>query len=240
MIPSSIVELKDECFLECRSLRSICFTKRPSMQKGIQFGNGVFGLCRNLLQLDFTNSGSYSIGEHCFAYCHNLRHVKLARKMNEIRQYAFSQCQSLTYVGYDDLPGNVCWDDNKFEIDLPCVKYIDYSAFEGCSKLESVKLYRNQYILKNAFRDCKNLSGVSLPRYLKLQNNYSEIFYNTRNILKMEIRSKAKDISYNIAFHVMYEIVKLNKNLIHKPVTIDGYRPFEVLIWVLALSLIHI
>ena len=32
----------------------------------------------------------------------------------------------------------------------------------------------------------------------------------------------------------MYEMVKMNKNLIHKPVTIDGYRPFEVLIWVLA------
>ena len=49
----------------------------------------------------------------------------------------------------------------------------------------------------------------------------------------MEIRSKAKDISYSIAFHVMYEIVKRNKNLLDKPITIDGYRPFEVLIWVL-------
>ena len=49
----------------------------------------------------------------------------------------------------------------------------------------------------------------------------------------MEIRSAAKDITYSIAFHVMYKIVNRNKNLIHKPITIDGYRPFEVLIWVL-------
>ena len=50
----------------------------------------------------------------------------------------------------------------------------------------------------------------------------------------MKIQRKAKDVSTNIAFHVMYEIVKLNKNLIYKPVTVDGYRPFEVLIWALA------
>ena len=233
-IPSSIVELDEECFMACRSLRSICFTKRLLMQKPIKFEKGVFALCKNLLQIDLTNSGSYSIGENCFAACHNLRYVKLPRKMNDILQYAFLQCQSLTYVGYDDLQGKVCWDDKKFGIDLPCVRTIDYSAFEGCSKLESVKLYRNQFILRNAFRDCKNLSGVSLPSYLRLQNSYCEIFSNTRNIVNMEIRCKAKDVSSNIAFHFMYEIVNLNKNLIYKPVTIDGYRPFEVLIWVLA------
>ena len=235
-IPSNIARLGKECFLECRSLRSICFTERSSKQeKPIEIEKGVFGLCKNLLQIDLTNSGSYSIGESCFAFCHNLRHVKLPWQMNEIEQRAFRECQSLTYVGYDDLPGNVClWDDNKFEIDLPRVKYISYQAFEGCSKLESVKLYQKQYILPYAFRDCTKLSEVSLPSYLKLQNDYCNIFSNTRNIVNLEIRCKAKDISNNIAFHVMYEIVNLNKKLMYKPVTVDGYRPFEVLIWALA------
>ena len=122
------MELDEEYFVECRSLRSICFTERLFMQKPIKFEKGVFALCKNLLQIDFTNSGSYSIGENCLALCHNLRHVRLGRKMNDILQYAFLQCQSLTYVGYDDLPGKVCWNDNKFGIDLPCVRTIDYSA----------------------------------------------------------------------------------------------------------------
>ena len=49
----------------------------------------------------------------------------------------------------------------------------------------------------------------------------------------MKIRSKAKDISISIAFHVMYEIFKINLILLGKIVTFDGYVPFEVLIFVL-------
>ena len=49
----------------------------------------------------------------------------------------------------------------------------------------------------------------------------------------MKIWSKAKDISISIAFHVMYEIFKINLILLGKRVTFDGYVPFEVLIFVL-------
>ena len=49
----------------------------------------------------------------------------------------------------------------------------------------------------------------------------------------MKIRSKAKDISFSIAFHVMYEIFKINLILLGKIVTFDGYFLFEVLIFVL-------
>ena len=49
----------------------------------------------------------------------------------------------------------------------------------------------------------------------------------------MKIRSKAKDISISIAFHVMYEIFKINLILLGKIVTFDVYFPFEVLIFVL-------
>ena len=170
------MKLENNCFEDCRSVRWISFTKRSSMQEPIMFGESVFGLCTNLLQIDFTNSGLTSIGESCLASCHNLRQVKLEKKMNRILQNVFLNCQSITYVGYDNLPGKVCWDDDKFAMDLPCITDIGYSAFEGCSKLESIKLYRNQNILSQAFSECKNLSGVSLPRYLKLQNDYCNFF----------------------------------------------------------------
>lgn len=232
-IPSSTTNLEDHCFEDCRSVRCICFTKRSSMQEPIMFGESVFALCINLLQIDFTNSGLTIIGESCLALCHNLRQVKLEKKMNTISGKAFLHCKSIEYIGYDDLPGKICWDNDKFAMDLPYITDIEYSAFEGCLKLKSIKLYRNQNILSHAFSKCKNLNGISLPRYLKLQNNYCDFFSNNRKIEMMEIRSAAKDISYSIAFHVMYEIVNRNKNLLHKPITIDGYRPFEVLIWVL-------
>ena len=49
----------------------------------------------------------------------------------------------------------------------------------------------------------------------------------------MKIRSKAKDISCSIAFHVIYEIFKINLILLGKRFTFDGYFTFEVLIFVL-------
>ena len=56
-IPSSTTNLEDHCFEDCRSVRWVCFTKRSSMQEPIMFGESVFALCINLLQIDFTNSG---------------------------------------------------------------------------------------------------------------------------------------------------------------------------------------
>ena len=140
------------------------------------FGESVFALCINLVQIDFTNSGLIIIGESCFALCHNLRQVKLEKKMNTISGKAFLYYKSIEYIGYDNLPGKVCWDDDKFVMDLPCITDIEYSAFEGCSKLKSIKLYRNQNILSHVFSECKNLNGISLPQYLKLQNNYCDFF----------------------------------------------------------------
>lgn len=88
------------------------------MQEPIMFGEGVFALCENLLQINFMKE----------------------RKMNRISQKAFLNCQSIKYVGYDNLLGKVCWDDDKFAMDLPCITDFEYSVFDGYSKLESIKI----------------------------------------------------------------------------------------------------
>ena len=87
--------------------------------------------------------------------------------MNTISGKAFLHCKSIEFIGYDYLPVKVCWDDDKFAMGLPYITYIEYSAFEGCSKLNSIELYRNQNILSHAFTGWRNLNGISLPRYLK-------------------------------------------------------------------------
>ena len=79
-----------------------------------------------------------------------------------ISQKAFLHCQSIKYIGL--ITGKVCWDDDKFAMDLPSITdIIEYITFEGCSKLKSIKLCRNQNNLSHAFSQCKNLNGVSLP-----------------------------------------------------------------------------
>ena len=67
------------------------------MQEPIMFGESIFTLCINLVQIDFTNSGLTIIGESCLALCHNLRQVKLEKKMNTISGKAFLHCKSIEY-----------------------------------------------------------------------------------------------------------------------------------------------
>ena len=43
----------------------------------------------------------------------HLRQVKLEKKMNTISGKAFLHCKSIEYIGYDDLPGKICWDNEK-------------------------------------------------------------------------------------------------------------------------------
>ena len=236
-IPSSIMELDSHCFELCQSLRSVCFAERSTTEDDLWVGEYAFGMCTNLLQIDFTNCGFTYIPVKCFASCHNLRQVKLERKMNDISGNAFIHCKSLEYIGYENLPPYLCWDDDKFAMDLPSITFFGYNAFEGCSTLESIKLYRNQRFMGSTFNGCTNLRAISLPNFLPLRNHYCDLFYSCEKIELMEIRAEAKDVTYSMAFQVMYEIVKMNKNLLQKPITTDGYRPFEVLIWVLSKEL---
>ena len=62
------------------------------MQEPIMFGAGVFTLCINLVQNDFTNSGLTIIGESCLALYCNLIQVELQKKMNTISGKAFLHC----------------------------------------------------------------------------------------------------------------------------------------------------
>ena len=232
-IPGTTMNLGDHCFEGCSSVRWICFQKRSSILEPIMFGECVFALCENLIRINFTYSGVTNIGESCLAGCTNLKQVILEEKTNKISQKAFLNCRSIEYIGYDNLVGKVCWDNNRYAMDLKHITDIEENAFEGCSKLKCVKLYRNQNISSHAFSECKYLSGVSLPGYLKLHNRYCNFFSNNKRITMMKIRTEAKNISFSIAFHVMYEIVKMNPILLEKRITFDGYFPLQVLVSVL-------
>ena len=44
--------------------------------------------------------------------------VKLEKKINTISGKAFLHCKSIEYIGYDYLPGKVCWDNDKFAMEI--------------------------------------------------------------------------------------------------------------------------
>ena len=123
------MNLEDHCFEGCSSVRRIRFQKRPSILEPIMFGECVFALCENLIRINFKDSGVTSIGESCLAGCTNLKQVILEKKTNKISQKAFLNFRSIEYIGYANLVGKVCWDNNKFALDL---NYITNFAFVFC------------------------------------------------------------------------------------------------------------
>ena len=125
------MNLEDHCFEGCSSVRRIRFQKRPSILEPIMFGECVLALCENLIRINFKDSGVTSIGESCLAGCTNLKQVILEKKTNKISQKAFLNCQLIEYIGYDNLVGNVCWDNNKFALDLKYITDFEENAFEG-------------------------------------------------------------------------------------------------------------
>ena len=92
-----------------------------------------------------------SIGQEAFAYCVNLKSVKLPNKLTEIAFETFINCESLQNI---DIPQSV-------------IK-INYNAFKGCNNLKEVKLREGlQYIGASVFRDCESLEKMEIPNSVK-------------------------------------------------------------------------
>ena len=92
--------------------------------------------------LETTNFGITITGESCFAGCINLKQFILERRTYMISKKIFN-CKSIGYADYNNRPGKVCMDNNKFGIDLPYITDFQHSAFQDCSSLECIKLYGN-------------------------------------------------------------------------------------------------
>lgn len=92
IIPSTVEHIKDFCFYNCTSIKSISF------EKGVKsVGNYVFSNCSNLSYISF-NDDLTSIGISAFYNCHLLSNFTLPKKLETIGAYAFYNCLSITNV----------------------------------------------------------------------------------------------------------------------------------------------
>lgn len=100
--------------------------------------------------------------------------VSIPEGVIEIKPEAFSDCQYLNSVIFPSslrkLPEKVFLDFEKLtSITFNQLECISESSFEGCIKLNAVKLPDNlKTIGKNAFKDCSSLKNIILPTNLEM------------------------------------------------------------------------
>ena len=100
VIPDSVREICDRCFIECKSLYSVTFGESTHIERlGISCFEST-GI-RDIVIPDSVRD----IGERCFAYCKNLSRLKLSDSscLERIGYFAFGDCR----IGRFFLPKNV-------------------------------------------------------------------------------------------------------------------------------------
>lgn len=155
-IPSSVSEIIQEAFYNCRHLKTLVLPLRLKSVNGHHFSN-----CDSLYSISVDEKNPYLCSdgsalynkdksELVFVY-HTVRKMSIPSSVTKIGDYAFYNCTNLSSL---TLPSGV--------------KEIGFSAFQGCKSLTSVTIPSGvKNISSFTFRDCESLRFINLPSDLK-------------------------------------------------------------------------
>lgn len=153
-LPEELRRIGKDAFVGCSKLEHIDFPK------GLQeIGESAFYDCDSLeiVCLDVGNRPQMpemKIGSLAFAGCTALKGVYLSGGLQEIPEYAFSQCRNLENVEIG------C----AYDPDVECMEHIAKGAFKGCENLKEIDLPDTvRFIEEDAFAGCKKLEEMVLP-----------------------------------------------------------------------------
>ena len=184
---TSVIEVEDETFSFCRSLRVAIFNDGLKKIGGCAFyyctslssitlpstiteiGNGAFQFCRNLSEV-VLNEGLNKIGEYAFCNCKLLSSITLPSTVVEIGEQAFNNCNNLSEVvlheGLQKI-GNASFHSctSLSSIKLPStVTEIDYGAFYDCNNLREVIFHGvPRKVGQQAFDNCTSMGRFTFP-----------------------------------------------------------------------------
>ena len=180
-IPNGVTKISGSAFMKCTSLKSVSI---PSNVTAIDY-LAFFG-CEKLESISIPSKVT-SIGFEAFSGCKSLKKISLPANVKTIDYSAFANCDSLT--SFEVASGNkyftasgkvlyskdkkvlvACSSNTQGALTIPnSVTSIADGAFEGCSKITSVKFHDQiTSIGRGAFKNCKGLSTVSLPKAVKV------------------------------------------------------------------------
>jgi|GEM_PF-1716423 len=151
-IPSSVSEIIQEAFYNCRHLKTLVLPLRLKSVNGSHFSN-----CDSLYSISVDEKNPYLCSDGSALYnkdkselvfiCHTVRKMSIPSSVTKIGEYAFYNCTNLSSL---TLPSGVT------EIGL--------SAFQGCKSLTSVTLPSGvKYVLSYTFYGCESLRSINLP-----------------------------------------------------------------------------
>ena len=236
--PNNMIKLSPKSFKECSHLKKITFVDpRTNTNSRVQrIGNEAFRSCKSLVEINLSCYPVYTLKEYCFQQCESLERVILSKETKKLMHVTFNDCRSLKYIGYETTLKSKENNETTFGLDLEHIDLIDIAAFSNCTSLKSVKLHDNNVIEQASFEGCKNLETLSLAPYIRLETDINGKklcnYFDSDNIKKLILRSRAETYSCAVIFYVMYDIIKRNRNLLTEEFTPENLYPFEVVnVW---------
>ena len=138
------------------------------------------------------NQGVTSIGDHAFAYCHNLTNVVFPDTLTSIGKYSFGVCDNLKSI---TLPNSLtsigtyafgaCESLQNIEIPESVTEIKDY-AFSECYSFTSIKIPDGiPNIQRYTFEFCHGLKSIAIPKSItsvgigafRECENFTDIYY---------------------------------------------------------------
>jgi len=192
-LPSSLIKIKDDAFNSMDTLKSLVIDGgAPNLN---ELGERSFSGCSNIEELDLSNSKLTSIPEGAFAYCKNLKTIKLPSTITSIGDEAFYNCQSLTNIE---------------GLDRCNLKSIGSATFSNCKALENLDFSQSTFtnVPSKAFNGCSALAKITLPNTLTTIGGYA--FYACYSIPQLDLSNTALTTLENYALYQMRETTKFS------------------------------
>lgn len=192
-LPSSLIKIKDDAFNSMDTIKSLVIDGgAPNLN---ELGERSFSGCSNIEELDLSNSKLTSIPEGAFAYCKNLKTIKLPSTITSIGDEAFYNCQSLTNIE---------------GLDKCNLKSIGSAAFSNCKALENLDFSQSTFtnVPSKAFNGCSALAKITLPNTLTTIGGYA--FYACYSIPQLDLSNTALTTLENYALYQMRETTKFS------------------------------
>lgn len=192
-LPNSLIKIKDDAFNFMDTLKSLVIDRgAPNLN---ELGERSFSGCSNIEELDLSNSKLTSIPEGAFAYCKNLKTIKLPSTITSIGDEAFYNCQSLTNIE---------------GLDKCNLKSIGSAAFSNCKSLENLDFSQSTFtnVPSKAFYGCSALAKITLPDTLTTIGGYA--FYACYGMPQLDLSNTALTTLENYALYQMRETTKLS------------------------------
>jgi len=140
IIPSSVTEIEESAFYECKGLTSIDIPKSVT-----SIGRAAFMRCSGITSIDIPKKIK-SIGTNTFHGCSGLTSINIPFGITDIGDNAFGWCSGATFI---NIPNSVT--------------RIKDNAFRGCKGITSITIPASvTSIGTTVFTSCNNLTSINV------------------------------------------------------------------------------